>query len=289
MSKKRGLGRGLDALIPSGSDQIPSRQGMLQVPVENIQPNPRQPRTSPETENISQLADSIREHGILQPLIVLSKGAGGSYTLIAGERRLRAAQKAGLEFVPVIVREANEQQQLEWALVENLQRSDLNPLEIANGYHQLADEFNLSHAEIAERVGKNRATVSNTLRLLKLSAAVRGALIENKISEGHARALLSLPTAQAQSAALQSILERELSVRQVEELVQRLLGERRKKKPTTKRSPEETALENQLRDALGTRVTLKRGRRGGSLVIRFFSDEELNVLVDRLLASSEEK
>ncbi len=289
MSKKRGLGKGLDALIPTGSDQIPSRQGMLQVPVENIQPNPRQPRTSPEMENISQLADSISEHGILQPLVVLPKDAGGSYTLIAGERRLRAAQKAGLGFVPVIVREANEQQQLEWALVENLQRSDLNPLETANGYLQLADEFDLSHAEIAKRVGKNRATVSNTLRLLKLSAAVRGALIENKISEGHARALLSLPTAQAQSAALQSILERELSVRQVEELVQRLLGERRKKKPTTKRSPEETALENQLRDALGTRVTLKRGRRGGSLVIRFFSDEELNALVDRLLASSEEK
>ncbi|MEA1979295.1 MAG: ParB/RepB/Spo0J family partition protein [Chloroflexota bacterium] len=289
MSKKRGLGKGLDALIPTGSDKIPSKHGLLQVPVENIQPNPRQPRTSPETENISQLADSIREHGILQPLVVLPKGAGGSYTLIAGERRLRAAQKAGLEFVPVIVREANEQQQLEWALVENLQRSDLNPLETAHGYLQLADEFDLSHAEIAQRVGKNRATVSNTLRLLKLSAAVRGALIENKISEGHARALLSLPTAQAQSAALQSILERELSVRQVEELVQRLLGERRKKKQKTKRSPEETALENQLRDALGTRVTLKRGRRGGSLVIRFFSDEELNTLVDRLLASSEEK
>ncbi len=289
MSKKRGLGKGLEALIPAGSDQIPSRQGMLQVPVENIHPNPRQPRMSVEMENISQLADSINEHGILQPLIVLPKDAGGIYRLIAGERRLRAAQKVGLEFVPVIVREADEQQQLEWALVENLQRSDLNPLEIANGYHQLAEEFDLSHAEIAERVGKNRATVSNTLRLLKLSAAVRDALIRNKISEGHARALLSLPTAQAQSAALQSILERELNVRQIEELVQRLLGERRKKKPTTKRSPEETALENQLRDALGTRVTLKRGRRGGSLVIRFFSDEELNALVDRLLASSEEK
>ena len=289
MSKKRGLGKGLDALIPAGADQIPSRQGMLQVSVENIQPNPRQPRTSPGIENISQLADSIREHGILQPLVVLPKGSGGSYTLIAGERRLRAAQKAGLEFVPVIVREADEQQQLEWALVENLQRSDLNPLEIANGYQQLADEFNLSHAEIAERVGKNRTTVSNTLRLLKLSAAVRGALVGDKISEGHARALLSLPTAQAQAAALHSILERDLSVRQVEELVQRLLGERRKKKPTTKRSPEETALENQLRDALGTRVTLKRGRRGGSLVIRFFSDEELNALVDRLLDSSEGK
>ena len=153
----------------------------------------------------------------------------------------------------------------------------------------MAGEFDLSHAEIAGRVGKNRATVSNTLRLLKLSAAVRDALMEDKISEGHARALLSLPTAQAQSAALQSILERELSVRQVEELVKRLLGERRKKKATAKRSPEETALEDQLRDALGTRVTLKRGRRGGSLVIRFFSDEELNTLVDRLLASSEEK
>ncbi len=288
MSKKRGLGKGLDALIPAGSDQIPSRPGMLQVPVENIKPNPRQPRTSPEIENIAQLADSIREHGILQPLVVLPKDASSSYTIIAGERRLLAAQKAGLEFVPVIVREADEQQQLEWALVENLQRSDLNPLEIANGYHQLADEFDLSHAEIAERVGKNRTTVSNTLRLLKLSAGVRDALSGNKISEGHARALLGLPTAQAQSAALQSILERELSVRQVEELVQRLLGERRKKKPSTKRSPEETALENQLRDALGTRVTLKRGRRGGSLVIRFFSDEELNTLVDRLLACPEE-
>lgn len=289
MSKKRGLGKGLEALIPAGSDQIPSRHGMLQVPADNIHPNPRQPRMSVEMENISQLADSINEHGILQPLIVLPKDAGGIYTLIAGERRLRAAQKVGLEFVPVVVREADEQQQLEWALVENLQRSDLNPLEIANGYHQLAEEFGLSHAEIAERVGKNRATVSNTLRLLKLSAAVRDALIGNKISEGHARALLSLPTAQAQSAALQSILERDLNVRQIEELVQRLLGERRKKKPATKRSPEEIALENQLRDALGTRVTLKRGRRGGSLVIRFFSDEELNALVDRLLASSEGK
>ena len=289
MSMKRGLGKGLDALIPVSADQMPSGQGMLQVPVENIQPNPRQPRKSLETQDISQLADSIREHGILQPLVVLPKDASGTYSLIAGERRLRAAQKAGLAYVPVIVREADERQQLEWALVENLQRTDLNPLEIAEGYHQLADEFDLSHAEIAERVGKNRATVSNTLRLLKLSAVVRDALIMNKISEGHARALLSLPTAQAQSAALQSILERGLSVRQVEELVQRLLGERRKKKPTTNRSPEETALEDQLRDALGTRVTLKRGRSGGSLVIRFFSDEELNTLVDRLLAGSEEK
>jgi len=289
MSKKRGLGKGLEALIPAGADKTPAGEGMSQVPVENIQPNPRQPRTSMEMDDISQLADSIREHGILQPLIVLPKDAAGSYTLIAGERRLRAAQKAGLKFVPVVVRDANDQQQLEWALVENLQRSDLNPLEIAEGYHQLADEFDLSHAQIAERVGKSRATVSNTLRLLKLSAAVRNALIVNKISEGHARALLSLPTAQAQSAALQSILERELNVRQVEELVQRLLGERRKKKPATKHSPEETALEDQLREALGTRVTLKRGRRGGSLVIRFYSDEELNTLVDRLLASSEVK
>lgn len=289
MTKKRGLGKGLDALIPTAVEESPSEQGMLQVLVENIQPNPRQPRSSVDMDDVSQLADSIREHGILQPLIVLPKDAGGIYFLIAGERRLRAAEEAGLATVPVIVREADEQQQLEWALVENLQRSDLNPLDVAEGYHLLADEFDLSHAEIAERVGKSRTAVTNTLRLLKLSAAVRKALLEDKISEGHARALLSLPTAQSQSAALQTIIDRDLSVRQTEELVQRLLGERRKKKPASKRSAEETALEGQLRDALGTRVTLKRGRSGGSLVIHFFSDEELNTLVDRLLTGSEGK
>jgi len=262
MSKKRGLGKGLDALIPAGTGAAMPGEGVAQVPVEAIRPNPRQPRESMDTQALEDLAQSIREHGVLQPLIVLPADAQGSYTLIAGERRLRAAAMAGLKEVPAIIREATEAQRLELALIENLQRSDLNPLEAAEGYRQLAEDFGLSHEEIATRVGK-------------------------KISEGHARALLALPTAQAQSAALQGILSRELNVRQTEELVRSMLGERpRRKKKVPDRSAEEVALEEELRQALGTKVTLRRGRRGGRLVLHFYSDEELNALVEQLLAQA---
>jgi ParB family chromosome partitioning protein len=171
------------------------------------------------------------------------------------------------------------------ALIENLQRTDLNPLEEAEGYRQLGDEFGLSHEEIASQVGKSRTAITNTLRLLKLSAAVKRALLSNKISEGHARALLALPSAQSQSAALRTIQEKDLSVRATETLVRRLLGDSSKKVKEAKRSPEESDLEDQLRQELGTRVTLKRTKRGGSLVIHFYSDEELNTLIDRLLGS----
>ncbi len=285
MSKKRGLGRGLDALIPGGEGAA-SGGDVLQVPVEAIKPNPRQPRSAFDAEELQGLADSIREHGVLQPLIV-SRGEGEGYVLIAGERRLQAARLAGLATVPVMVRRANDQQHLELALIENLQRTDLNPLEAARGYQQLAEEFDLSHEQIARRVGKSRAAVSNTLRLLKLPPAVRKALSEGKISEGHARALLALPSAQAQSAALQTVLARALSVRQTEALVRKLTGERQPTRRLPERTPEETALEETLQEALGTRVTLRRGRKGGSLIIRFYSDEELNALVDRLLGSTE--
>jgi len=234
MSKKRGLGKGLDALIPAGTGAAMPGEGVAQVPVEAIRPNPRQPRESMDTQALEDLAQSIREHGVLQPLIVLPADAQGSYTLIAGERRLRAAAMAGLKEVPAIIREATEAQRLELALIENLQRSDLNPLEAAEGYRQLAEDFGLSHEEIATRV---------------------------EISEGHARALLALPTAQAQSAALQGILSRELNVRQTEELVRSMLGERpRRKKKVPDRSAEEVALEEELRQALGTKVTLRRTR-----------------------------
>ncbi len=207
----------------------------------------------------------------------------GNHTLIAGERRLRAARLAGLDEVPVIVREADDRQLLAWALIENLQRVDLNPLEAAEGYRQLADDFGLSHEAIADQVGKSRAAVTNTLRLLKLSAAGRKALVGNQITEGHARALLTLASAQAQAAALQTVLERELNVRQTEELVRRLSGERRQRRAKSAQSPEEAALEEQLRASLGTKVILKRTKKGGSLTIRFYSDEELNDLVERLL------
>ncbi|MFN2274512.1 MAG: ParB/RepB/Spo0J family partition protein [Anaerolineales bacterium] len=286
MTKKRGLGRGLDALIPSSfEDQIPA-DGVRRVAVDQILPNPRQPRAAVEAAELEQRADSIREHGVLQPLVVLPADTTGTFTLIAGERRLRAARLAGLSEVPVIVREASDRQQLEWALIENLQRLDLNPLEAAEGYRQLVEDFDLSHEAVAERVGKSRTAVTNTLRLLKLSAPVRKALGENQISEGHARALLALSSAGSQSAALQTILNQDLNVRQTEELVRRLSGERRKAAPRKASSPEETALEEQLRESLGTRVSLRRTPKGGSLVIHFYSDEELNALVERLLGDS---
>ncbi len=289
MTKKRGLGKGLDALIPSGESPSGDSAGVQQIPVSNVKPNPRQPRLEMDPDELTSLSNSIEEHGVLQPIVVLPRDHDGNFTLIAGERRLRATRQAGLDEIPAIIRDVDERQQLELALIENLQRADLNPLEAAEGYRQLIEDFDLSHEEIANRIGKSRAAVTNTIRLLKLSAAVRTALQEGKISEGHARSLLTLSTAQAQAAALQTVLSRELNVRQTEELVRKLSGERKPKKPKAAQPPEEKALEDQLRQALGTRVTLKRGAKGGSIVLRFYSDEELNTLVDQLLASSEGK
>lgn len=284
MTRRRGLGRGLEALIPTGELPPPSGTTVLEVPPDAIHPNPRQPRSSIDPEELEALATSIREHGVLQPLIVSRHGLEGGFILIAGERRLEAARLAGLATVPVVVREADEAQHLSLALIENLQRADLNPLEAAEGYRQLVEDFGLSQERVAALVGKSRAAISNTLRLLRLAPAVREALAAGRISEGHARALLALPTAQAQAAALQSILRRELSVRQTEELARRLVGQRQTRRPRARRAPEETDVEAQLRQVLGTKVQLRRGRRGGAVVIHFYSDEELNALIERLLA-----
>lgn len=286
MTRKRGLGRGLDALIPpGGSEEVQS--GTKEVPIAQIQPNPLQPRVDFDPGQLEELAASIREHGILQPLVVRADPDGHGYILIAGERRLHAAKMAGLSHVPVIQRDATDQTSLELSLIENLQRTDLNPLESAAGYQQLATDFDLTHEEIAARVGKSRAAVSNTLRLLNLSPEVQEALRAERISEGHARALLPLPNAQAESAALGSILERDLNVRQTEELVAQMTGRRAKRSQPRRRSPEEAAIEGELRQALGTRVSLKRTKNGGRLVIHFYSDEELNALIDQLLSSSQ--
>jgi ParB family chromosome partitioning protein len=203
--------------------------------------------------------------------------------LIAGERRWLAARQAGLDTVPAIVREASEQQRLELALIENVQRTDLHPLEAAEAYRQLAEDFGLSHEEISERVGKSRVSITNTLRLLKLAPAVQKALAENRISEGHARALLSLATGLAQEAALETILARDLTVRQTEELVRKLTGKRPPAVPRAALPPEYTDLEQRLRTRLGTRVNLTRRGAGGSVVIHYYSDEELNALVGKIL------
>jgi ParB family transcriptional regulator, chromosome partitioning protein len=282
MPQKSGLGRGLGALIPGGENAL-AENGVMLVPVDLISPNPRQPRSMTHPEELEELTASVREHGVLQPLIITPADVAGQYVLIAGERRLQAARLAGLTSVPVLVRQATDQQRLELAIIENVQRSDLSALEEAEAYRQLAEDFDLSHEEIAARVGKNRVTVTNTLRLLRLPDAVKNALIEDRISEGHARALLALSTPEAQTAALRTVLAQELNVRQTEELVRKLSGEKpaRKLKPAV--IPEVAEIEERLRSSLGTKVTLRSGRKGGTLIIHYYSDEELDALLGRLL------
>ncbi len=282
MPRKTGLGRGLGALIPEGEMNLTS-VGVSQIPIHKISANPRQPRTQINPDELKELAASIAEVGILQPLIVTPGETPGTYFLIAGERRLKAAQQIGLELVPAVVRPVDGLQQLELALIENIQRSDLTPLETAEAYRQLSEEFGLTQEEIAHRVGKSRVSVANTLRLLKLAPDVRQGLAGGLITEGHARALLGLSTPQAQSAALQTVISHELNVRQTEELVKKLSGLRPPAKHRTPSSPEIQAIEERLRESLGTRVNLHHGPKGGSMVIHFYSDEELNALVAHIL------
>ncbi len=283
MPQKTGLGRGLGALIPGSEAALAEQGGVSMVAVDKVLPNPRQPRGSLDPAELEDLTASVREHGVLQPLIVTPSEADGKYVLIAGERRLQAARLAGLTSVPVIIRPASDQQRLELAIIENVQRADLSPLEEAEAYRQLAVDFNLSHEEIAARVGKSRVAVTNTLRLLKLPDSVKNALIERRISEGHARALLALPTAAAQTAALRTILSQELNVRQTEDLVRKLTGEKPAARPKPVPAPEVTELEERLRTSLGTKVSLRAGRKGGTITIHYYSDEELDALLERLL------
>jgi len=280
VKERRGLGRGLEALIPTAEEQP---GGVLQVPVGAIRPNPMQPRSGMDAEALQELANSILEHGLIQPLIVTQLGPE-NYQLIAGERRWQAAKLAGLAAVPVIVKEATPQQALELALVENIQRADLNPLEEAAAFQQLVDDFGMTQERVAERVGKSRVTVTNTLRLLRLPGEVREALGSGEIHEGHARALLGLPTPEAQTAALKVVTKRALSVRQTEELVRRLTAAAPVVRPKPAPPPETAALEERFRQSLGTKVNLFRSRKGaGRLVIHFYSEEELQAIYDAIV------
>ncbi len=294
----RGLGKGLGALIPhtpvlAGEEGRAGAPGgaILEVSVADIIPNPRQPRGKLDGEALAELAASIKEHGLLQPLIVTRARPTdrAPYQLIAGERRWRAAQMAGLATVPVVVKEATPQQLLELALVENIQRADLGPLEEAEAFQALMGDFGLSQQAVAERVGKSRAAVANTLRLLRLPNRAKALLAEGALTEGHARALLALSDDDTLLAAADQVVARELTVRQTEELVRRLLTA-----VSAVRSEPEPAdddpdisytrqLETAFRGALGTKVTLSRGRRGGKLVIAFYSDEELQTIYDRIV------
>ncbi len=294
--RRSGLGKGLGALIPSGTGAAPSAlpaSGLAEVPVDQIAPNPRQPRDHMEPEALAELAESIRTHGLIQPLVLTLAPAGASvqYYLVAGERRWRASQLAGLQTLPAIVKDVSPQGMLELALVENVQRADLNPLEEAAAYQALVEEFGLNHDVVAARVGKSRVAVTNAMRLLRLPDRAKEAVIAGQIKEGHARALLGLPGDDIIEQALQLVIDNELSVRQTEELVRRMsqqAAEPKAEEPASEEevSPETRELESRFRNALGTKVNLYRSRRGGRLVIHFYSEEELGSIYDVIVGSS---
>ena len=281
-SQRRGLGRGLEALIPTPEPE----SGIREVPVGRIRPNPSQPRHRISSHGLEDLAASIRAHGVVQPLV--ARPDGEEYVLVAGERRWRAAQLAGLPTVPVLVRDTSPDAQLAISLVENLQREDLNPLDVAQGYRELADRFGMTQQQIAELVGKSRAAVANVLRLLRLPPSVLQALLREEIREGHARALLALPDRASQERALRQVVKRGLSVRQTEALVRGEVegrpGSRSKPAPLP---PLYQTLQEGFQRALGTKVLLHHGRKGGRVVIHYYSDEELQAIFDAIVRDSD--
>ncbi|MDE3095244.1 MAG: ParB/RepB/Spo0J family partition protein [Chloroflexota bacterium] len=288
-SHRQALGRGLSSLIPKTGEGSSAAET---VDIDLVVPNPEQPRAHFDAESLRELAESIREHGILQPLVVTqvrSEMGVSTYQLIAGERRLQAARLAGVTRVPVVVREAAGAALLEMALVENLQRQDLNPLEEAAAFKRLADDFGMTQERIAQRVGRSRTRVANTIRLLTLEEDIRASLTSGQISEGHARALLAIEGSPTRLDAWRRIVADALTVRQTEEIA-RLLKETaparrdgaRAAAQVQKPDPQVREIEASLRGALGARVSLTRGRTGGRIVIRFHSDDELEGIVERL-------
>ncbi|MCL4387109.1 MAG: ParB/RepB/Spo0J family partition protein [Patescibacteria group bacterium] len=278
-----GLGRGLDSLIPlkddlkSDSDSSGQKGDLYKLEIFKIKPNPHQPRREFKDEDLRDLANSIKVHGIIQPLVVTKEGE--DFILIAGERRLKAAEIAGLKEVPVIFRETKDIEKLEIALIENIQRADLNPLEEATAYKKLLDAFSLTQEEVARKVGKARSTVANTMRLLSLPVEVKRGLREGKITEGHARAILALPTLEQQLALYNSIISGSLNVRQAEARV--------KKGPITMLKEEDNleikSLIQKLSEFFGTKVTIQRKGAGGKIQIEYYSDEELERIYKKLI------
>jgi ParB family chromosome partitioning protein len=275
--RQSGLGRGLSALIPQRSQH----SATTEIPIERIRPNPRQPRQRMDQAELDSLAASIREHGVLQPILVTETLDG--YQLVAGERRFRASQLAGLERIPAVIRQLADRDQLELALVENLQRADLGPMEEAHAFQALASDFAMTHEQIAQRVGRAKSTITNTIHLLDLETSVQEALLDGRITAGHARAIGGLPTEQ-QARVATSVVDQEFSVRQTEELVRRLRDPRVRAAPSRRAlDPDLERVEDELRRRLGTKVTLARSRKGGRIIIEFYSDEELGQLYDRLI------
>ncbi len=279
-----GLGRGLSSLIPQKkeTDQISNKSikdknKVLQIEIDKIATNSRQPRQRFTDYKMEELINSIREYGIIQPLIVSLKG--DSYELIAGERRLRAAKELGFKKVPVILRDADEQEKLELALIENIQREDLNPVEKAMAYRQLIDEFNLTQEELAKRIGKPRSSIANTLRILNLPEEIKLALIDGKITEGHAKLLVGIEEEIKQMSLFRKIVHNGLSVGATIKETQRMGGTKQAK---IKINYEDKAKEFILREFFGTKVEIKRKRKGGQIIVDFYSEEELEEIINKI-------
>jgi ParB family chromosome partitioning protein len=289
MNKNRGLGKGLGALIPELEDET-NLEAQQFVDINLIVPNPYQPRKEFSDEKLNELAESIRIHGVIQPL--LAREHQGKYQLIAGERRLRASKIVGLTEVPIVIREMTDQTMMEVALIENLQREDLNVIEEAEAYRRLMEEFSLTQEEIAKRVGRSRPAIANTLRLLNLPNIVQSELAKGTLTMGHARPLLSINSTEEQIRVWQTIQNEQLSVRQTEELVKQITNpegvSRETKKPNLKntikviRDPNLLELEDELQLSLGTKVTIKPSGTGGKIEINYYSDEDFERICEKL-------
>ncbi len=277
--KKATLGRGLDALIPKETKE----QGLTLLSINEIRPNTLQPRKDFDDTAIIELTASIKEKGILQPIVV--RQAGNGFQIIAGERRWRAAQRAGITRVPVIIKDASDREALELALIENLQREDLNPIEEASGYQHLIDEFGLTHEEVSSQIGKDRSTITNQLRLLKLSEEAKLALIEGEITAGHARALLSLQSLSEASAVLSAIRKQKLSVRGTESLIRRMTREKKSESKPVSADPYIERITDDLKGSLSTQVRIIYNKGKGRIEIDYYSDDELERLASILLGN----
>jgi len=296
MSQNYGLGRGLSSLIPQkkkinepkndfnyfGDDPAVgpknSAKSILEVDILSVLPNPHQPRINFDEEKLKELAASIKMHGILQPIVVAQKG--NNYEIIAGERRLQAAKLAELKTVPVITREVSDQDKLELAIIENIQRHDLNPVEEGQSYLKLMEEFGLSQEAVAQKVGKSRSAVANKIRLLTLPSEIKKSLIQGKITEGHAKAILALENPEKQRALFELIIKNNLTVRQTESKSQEVSVKAHKR--ITNRDPRLQEIENQLTGNLGTKVKIISSKKGGKIMIEYYSDEELGNLVAKI-------
>jgi ParB family chromosome partitioning protein len=279
---RKALGKGLEALIPSAGATTATIEapppGTSEIPIERIGPNPHQPRSRFTEESLQELADSIRETGVLQPVLV-RRSEDGTYQLVAGERRLRAAQMAGIDAIPAIVRDVDDREMLELALIENIQREDLNPVDEAKGYHALATRLGLTHDDISQRIGKHRTAVTNSLRLLGLPPEVLDMVSRGTLSAGHARPLLGLESAGEQLTTARYVQSKGLSVRRTEALVNRKLRRKHARTRAT-RAVDVAEWENKLQQRFATRVVIRQGRKGGRVEFEYYSREDLERLLE---------